>query len=144
MRDRDGTNQEVLAAQAAMFRAAERDHGLTLKAIASETGIPLSTLQSWVRDNIFARAKISLPDFVTLCAILPDDCTSLILEPVGKHVGSMDDGDGCIDELAAESAGLTHEILDAKRDGKVTHIERARIANRGRRVAAVSRKVAAA
>lgn len=143
MRDRNGTNSETLAAQADMFRLAERDYGLTLRAIATETGIPLTTLQSWTRSNIFARARISLPDFVTLCTVIPDELTSLCLAPSGKHVGSDEPTDGDLDALGREAAGFVHDKLDAEEDGIITPIEKGRLKDRARRVAARARAVAA-
>lgn len=142
MANRDGTNGEVLAAQADMFRVAERDHGLTLKAIASETGIKLTTLQAWCASNIFARARIGLPDFVTLCTVLPDDCTSLVLEPAGKHVGSNESGEGDLDALTREATGFAAEKLEREADGKICHLDKAKLKERARRVASVARRVA--
>ena len=143
MTDRDGTNREVLAAQAEMFRIAERDHGLTLKAIATETGIKLTTLQTWCVGNIFARARIGLPDFVTLCRVLPDDCTSLVLEPAGKHVGSNESGEGDLTALTVESAGFAADKLTREADGKLCHIDQAKLKERARRLASVARRAAA-
>ena len=143
MSDRDGTNREILAAQQEMFRLADAEYGLTLRAIASETGIPLTTLKTWTNSNIFARAKISLPDFVTLCRVLPDDLTSLCLEPANKHVGTNETSDGDFDALGREAAGFVADKLDAEADGVVTHIEKKRLKDRARRVASRARAVAA-
>ena len=126
IRDGDGTDRETLARQAEMFRLAERDHGLNLAAIALETHIDKRTLQTYNNSNIFARAKMPLWVFVELCKVIPDDCTSIMLEPASKHVGSNVSDDG-----------------DLEADGKVTPIEKRKLKDRARRVAARAQAVAA-
>ena len=143
MRTDAGTEQETKSAQVELFRLAASEAGLSIKALAHETGIPESTLASYNRSNPFARSAMPMWVFVALCRVLPDEVTSVMLADAGKHVGSNETSDGDIDELAVEASGLTHEILEAKRDGKVTHIERAKISARGRKVAARARAVAA-
>lgn len=143
MADGRGTEQETLAAQSEMFRLAERDHGLTITALATETGINKSTLATYNHSNIFQRAKMPLPVFVALCRVIPDDCTSIVLAGIGKHVGTNEGGDGCLDALGREAAGYVAEKLDAEADGVVTPIERRRLRDRARRVAARAQAVAA-
>jgi hypothetical protein len=140
MADREGTNSEVLAAQAEMFRLAERDHKLTLKAISTETGIELTTLKSWCRSNIFARARIGLPDFVVLCKVIPDDCTSLVLEPAGKHVATSDCEDGDFNELTTEAVGFAADKLAREADGVICHIDEAKLKERARRLQSVAQR----
>lgn len=143
MRNDAGTEQETKSAQVELFRLAEVEAGMSIKSLASETGIPARTLASYANSNPYARAAMPLWVFVSLCRALPDEISSVILASAGKHVGTNITSDGDIDELAVEASGLTHEILEAKRDGKVTHIERAKIGARGRKVAARARAVAA-
>lgn len=136
MLQRNGTNCDFVARQERMLRLAERDHDLSIKALSAETGIPEVTLRTYKRDTM-----MPLSAFVKLCAVIPDDLTSLILEPAGKAVCSPESTDGDIDELAHETSALTFEILDAKRDGKIDHVERERIKDRARKVEAVSRRI---
>lgn len=112
MRDRDGTKQDVAAAQERMLRLAERDHGITAKVIAAETKIPLPTVQSWRRAN--APVAISLADFVLVCRVIPNDLTSLILEPSDKHVGTNGDGEADLDGLAVHAGEFAHEYQKAR------------------------------
>jgi hypothetical protein len=141
--DRDGTYREVLAAQAEMFRLAERDYGLTLRAIASETGISVTTLKGFTNSNPFARSRIGLPDFVILCRVLPDELTSLCFEPAAKHVGTNEAGEGDFDSLTVESAGFAADKLAREADGVLCHIDRAALKDRARRISAKARAVAA-
>jgi hypothetical protein len=113
MTDTRGTEQETKARQGELFRLAERDYGLTLDALATETGIGLSALKTYNHSNIFARAKMPLWVFIRLCAVIPDDVSSVMLEPVGKRVASMDGGDD-LDALAVEAGDYAHEYGKAR------------------------------
>jgi len=144
MPDHYGTDGETLAAQAEMFRLAEHDHGLTMATLARETGVSLDTLKSYNRSNIFARAKMPLPVFVKLLRVIPDDCTSIITGIAGKLVTSVEPDDGDLDALGREAAGFIHEKLDAEADGRVDHIEKARLRRRSQKIAAVAQRVARA
>lgn len=141
VQNRDGTKHAQLAAQEAMLRLAERDFGITAKRLHHETGIPLSTVQSWRRST--APAMMSLGDFVLVCRVIPDHLTSLCLEAADKHVGTNETDDGDLDSLGREGAHFLAEHADAKADGVVTHIERAALKDRARRIAGVARKAAA-
>ena len=141
--DNSGTDRETLAAQAEMFRLAERDHGLTLAVLAMETGIPKRTLATYCNSNPFARAKLPLPVFVALCGVIPDACTSVVFASAGKFIGTAEPSDGDVDALGREAAGYVAEKLEAEADGIVTHIERRKLADRARRIAPIARRVAA-
>lgn len=141
MRDREGTKQDVLSNQERMLRLAKRDYGITAKVIAAETGIPLPTVESWRRSN--APVAMALADFVLVCRVIPDELTSLVLEPSAKHVGTDENGEGDFDVLHRETAHFGAEKLEAEADGVITHIEKAGLQHRARRIAAVARKAAA-
>lgn len=113
MPDTRGTEQETKANQAELFRLAERDYGLTIAALATETGIPEKTLTSYNHSNIFARAKMPLWVFIRLCAVIPDDVTSVMVEPVGKVIRSTGGGDD-LDALATEAGDYAHEYSKAR------------------------------
>ena len=121
--------RQSIAAQAHMFRLAERDHGLTRKVLHLETGIPLSTLKSWAGDTAIPVYGLAL-----LAQVIPDHLTSLLLEPAGKIIVTAEEGDGDLDALGRECAGFVSDKLDAEADGRVTHIERARLDTRKRRI----------
>lgn len=136
MSHRNIQNGDVIDAQERMLRLAERDYGLSLKVLEAETGVPSVTLRTYKRDTM-----MPLATFVKLCRVVPDELTSLVMDLADKAVCTPDSADGDIDELAHETSGLVFEILDAKRDGKIDHVERERIKDRARRVEAVSRKI---
>jgi hypothetical protein len=134
---RHGTDCDVVAQQEAMLRLAERDYGLSIKRLAAETGIGATTLRTYKRDTM-----MPLGVFVKLCAVIPDELTSLCLEVSGKHVGSNATSDEDLDALGREAAGFVAEKLEAEADGKVTPIERSKLKHRARRVVSQARKVA--
>ena len=131
--------QNFINLQADVLRLADRDHGLSIKRLAMLTEIPATTLVTWKNGTAMpAWAMVELARFI------PDDLMSLMTEPAGKFVGTLtDDGGGCLDSLGREAAGYTAELLDAKSDGIVTPMERAKLGERARRVASVARAVAA-
>lgn len=134
--------RDSIAAQREMFRLAEKECGLSLAALAAKTPIPLSTIKGW-RDGsampAWALGQLG-------AAGVPDHLLSLILEPFGHCVMAMDGGNddaaASIDSLQREGAHYLAEHADARADGVVTHIERSRLAERARRVAATARRVA--
>ena len=142
MPDHTRTEQETLAAQAEMFRLADSEHGLSMSVLARETGVSLETLKSYNRSNIFARAKMPLPVFVKLLRVIPDDCTSVITSIANKVITSSESDDGDFDALGREAAGFVSEMLDAEADGKIDHIETARLKRRAARMAPLTQKVA--
>lgn len=126
-----------------MLRLADQRWGLSLAVLASETGVELTTLKTYCRSNIFARAKMPLTTFVKLLRVIPDDCTSVVVAVAAKYIGSNEGSDGDLDALGREAAGFVAEKLDAEADGVVSHIERRRLKDRAQRVAAVARRAAA-
>ena len=141
MSDTRGTEQETKANQAELFRLAERDYGLTIAALATETSIPEKTLASYNHSNIFARAKMPLWVFIRLCKVIPDDVTSIMVEPAGKCILSLLPQDDDLDRLTAEAVEFAADKLRREADGVVCHIDRAALAERARRLAVKSAAV---
>lgn len=110
--NRDGTKQDVLSNQERMLRLAKRDFGITEKVIVAETGIPLTTVQSWKRAN--APVAMALADFVLVCRVIPDSLTSLCLEPSAKHIGTNGDDEGDLDSVAEHAGEFAHEYQKAR------------------------------
>lgn len=110
--DRDGTKQDVAAAQERMLRLAARDFGITKAVIAAETRIPIETVRSWSRAT--APVSISLADFVLVCRVIPDSLTSLCLEPSAKHIGTNGDDEGDLDAVASHAGEFAHEYQKAR------------------------------
>lgn len=131
--------QDSVAAQRELFRLAEAECGLSIRAIAARSPLPVSTLKGWREGNAMpAWALGALGE-----AGVPDHLLSLVLEPFGRHVGTDESDDGDLDHLGRESAHYLAEHADAKADGVVTHIEKAKLKGRARRIAGVARRVAA-
>lgn len=91
-----------------MLRLAERDYDLSIRTLNAETGIPIPTLNSWKRD-----VMMPLGGFVALCRVIPDDLTSLMLEPADKHVGSNEAPDGDAHALARDGGDYNVAYLNA-------------------------------
>lgn len=135
--------QDIISRQERMLRLAERDYDLTPTVLAAETGIPKPTIVSW-------KHGVAMPAWalVALSRVIPDELTTLLFEPVAKHVGTDDIGDGDLDKLARESAGYNVEYLDARQPAseagtELSPRERANLKDRARRVASTARKAAA-
>lgn len=135
--------QDIISRQERMLRLAERDYDLSLAVLHVETGISKATISSWKQD-------VAMPAWalVVLSRVIPDDLTSLLFEPVGKHVGTSDGDDGDIDALAREAAGFNVEYLDARQPKSeagtgLSPREREKLKDRARRVASTARKAAA-
>lgn len=143
MSRRSNFAQDIISRQERMLRLAERDHDLTPIVLAAETGIPKETLATWRRDTAMPAWAL-----VALSRVIPDELTSLLFEPVGKHVGTDDGSDGDLDALARVSAGYNVEYLDARQPGSengsdLSPRERARLKDHARIIAATARRAAA-
>lgn len=129
-------------AQERMFRLAERDYGLSVKTLVLETGIPKTTLEGW-------RGGVTMPAWALGAlgkAGVPDHLLSLILHPFARHVGTDDNGDGALDELARETAGFTADYLQATAPASpggsnIVPMERAKLAEAALRVESIARAV---
>jgi len=127
--------QNIISRQEHMFRLAERDYGLTIAMLSAETGISKNTMLMWKKDTAMPAYAL-----VMLSAIIPDELTSLMYEPVGKHIGSDGaDDDGDIDALARDCSRYTAEYLSA--DKPRTPQQIANLQDIARRIAGVARRV---
>lgn len=142
MSRRSNFAQDIISRQERMLRLAERDYDLTPSVLHAETGIPKETQLSWRKDTAMPAWAL-----VALCRVIPDELTSLLFEPIGKHIGTDDSGDGDLDALARVSAGYNVEYLDARQPGSengtdLSPRERAHLKDRARVVAATARSAA--
>lgn len=135
-----------VAAQADLFRYAERDHGITLRILHLRTDIPLSTLKGW-KDGAampaWALGKLGKEGEV------PDHLLSLILEPFTRHVGTDEEGEGDLDTAALDSSEFAQAVQRARHPlspGGVAIIpqERAAIIPIARRSSSSARRAAGA
>lgn len=131
--------QHLVEIQCDIFRLAKRDHALSPKRLAALSGIPETTINSWAHGT-------AMPAFglARLSPFLPDGLTSLIFEPFGKHVETSETDESDLDDLGCETAGFTAEYVQAVSDGKITPMERAKLADRALRIAAAANSVRAA
>lgn len=130
----------TLEAQRRIFRLAERDYDLSLKAISLDSGIPYDTLRSYARRDDTSMMPVSA--VLKLCDVIPDHLLSHLFDPVGRHIATNDAGNGDLAELGREAAGFTAEFVEATCDGNVTPLERNRLTARAGRLAAAAGKVA--
>jgi len=125
-----------------MFRLAERDHGLSIRALHLETRIPKTTLQGW-------KDGTTMPAWALGAlgrAGVPDHLLSLVLHPFARHIGTDDSGDGALDELVRETAGFTSDYLEATAPDSpggtnVIPMEHAKLAERALRIESKARAV---
>lgn len=74
-------------AQQRIFRLANRDHGLTLKAISLDTGIGYSTIQTWANGS----SVMSVTSLFQLVGVIPNELLSLLL-PAGHVIVEVPEG----------------------------------------------------
>ena len=75
--------QRQKQAQERVFRLAQRDHGLSLKAISLDSGLGYTTIQSYAKGE----AVMSIAALFRLVGIVPDELLSLLL-PDGRQIVS--------------------------------------------------------
>lgn len=95
-------SDNVAAAQKRMFRLAERDHKMSLKVIAAETGIPAGTLRGWIAGT----TMMPLDGFVKISAIdgFPNELLSLPFEHAEKSLGDAGEGETDFHDMAVQCA----------------------------------------
>lgn len=103
---------ETLKAQDTMFRLAEREYGLTLKAIHSDTRIPVETLRSW-KGTKGAQAMMPVWAINALAGVIPDDLLSLLTEPGDRCLTQTDDDDE-LDDLGDRADAVAREVRRAR------------------------------
>lgn len=120
-------SQAVEAGQLAMFRLAERDHGLTLKILSLDTGIPFGTLRSYSQGTAMPVSAL-----VKLSRAIPNELTSLMLDPGGKVLADAEPEESDLDDLARAAIDVLQKYVAARHpesDGgiRIVHSEKADI-----------------
>lgn len=133
----------VREAQRRIFRLAERDQGLSLKAINLDSGIPYNTIRSYASGE----AVMPVPAMLKLVGVIPDELLSQLLDPVKRCLMPTDTGDDPdLDALGEDAAAVEAEVRRARKPDSpggtnIVPIERSAIIGKARSFA---RKVAAA
>ena len=132
MSDHSAMQRDVAERQVAMFASfVGRGCYITRAALSAASRIPESTLREWA-----AGAAMPLSGVLTLRKHLPGDAINLLTEPGDARLVGIETEQGDWDDVAAEAAGLTFEICEARKDGVIDHREKARLRSRGRQVIA--------
>ncbi len=100
---------------------------ITRAALAAASRIPESTLKSWA-----AGAAMPLHGALTLRPHLPAAAMNMLTEPGQVRFASVDGQESNWDAIAATAAGLVAEVCEARKDGKIDHIESAKLRERTR------------
>lgn len=137
MPDAGGLQRDIAERQRAMFGLFVGPRlFVTRAALAAATGIPTSTLQDWAQG-----VTAPLWGVLALARVLPREAINMLTEPAGFRLTDCDPGLACWDGLAAEAAGLTSDICEARRDGRIDHREEARLRKRARALIADAQAV---
>lgn len=129
--------QHFVDTQADVLRLAKARYSLSAARLAALTDIPETTIASWSRGT-------SMPAWamMSLAIHIPADLMNLLTEQAGLQLTPIERLENDLDQLAFEASGFTHELLEAKLDGKVTPIERDKLREKARRVAVAAASVA--
>lgn len=128
MSDHSAMQRDVAERQIAMFASfVGKGCYTTRAALSAASKIPDSTLREWA-----AGAAMSLAAVLTLRKHLPAAAINMLTEPGDVRLVAIEQADTNWDTIAAGAAGLTFEICEARKDGTVDHVERARLRQRAR------------
>lgn len=116
--------RQSLAKQQTMFLEIGRQLGLDHTDIACRLNGHRNTVGGWARGE----SEMSIGSFREICRHVPDHITSIMMEPVGKTIGSLGD-DGCFDQVAKECVEFVGEHVSARSDAgpggsTITHTEK--------------------
>ena len=123
---------DVAARQVVMFGAfVGPGLFITRAALARASGIPESTLRIYAEG-----AAIPFHAVLTLRRFLPGEAINMLAEPGAARLVDLEHEATNWDSIAAEAAGLTFEICEARKDGQIDHVEGASLRRRARGLAA--------
>jgi hypothetical protein len=105
------TAQDSVDAQAEMFRRAEREEGLSIRAINRRFNpLKVSTMEGW-------RDGAQMPAWAVGAlgaAGVPDHLLSLITDPFGRVVTTEPEGEGDLDTAASDALEFAGEVQKAR------------------------------
>lgn len=132
MSDHAAMQRQVAQRQVAMFSSfMGRGLHTTRAALSAASGIPESTLREWANG-----AAMPLSAIFTLRQHLPAQAIDMVCEPGDVRMVDIETSETNWDEIASETAGLTFEICEARKDGHIDHVEKARLQQRARSLVA--------
>lgn len=100
----------VREAQKRIFRLAERDQGLSLKAIHLDSGIPYNSIRGYASGETI----MAIPAMLKLVGVIPDELLSQLLEPVSKCIADTGTDDGDHDTLASNCIDFASRTARAR------------------------------
>lgn len=106
----------VLDAQRRIGRLAERDHGLSLKAISLDTGIPYNTVRSYFgQSEEVPLSVMPVPAMLKCVGVIPDELLSQLFEPVRRClVPTNGDGDPDYDAIGQHALDLGATVAQSR------------------------------
>lgn len=124
--------QEVAERQVMMFSMfVGPGTPMTRAALSVRTGIPESTLKSYANG-----AAMPLHVALVLRKFLPREAMNMLTEPGDVRFALIEQSAACWDGIAAAASGLVAEVCVARSDGKIDHVEAAKLRTRARAVIA--------
>lgn len=111
---------------------------MTRAALSAASKVPESTLKSYA-----GGAAMPLHVVLTLARFLPGAALNMLTEPGGLRLVATETSETNWDAIAADTASLTFEICEARKDGTIDHTEKARLRRTARRVVAELNEVIA-
>ena len=133
MFDRDQAERNLVVKQAAFFTACAA-RGYSVAVLSVETGIPVSTLASYIDKPSRKAAILPLSVFNCLARKVPADIASLLIEDSEHRLCPFDSVESNWAAVASDVAGLVSDICSAQADGRVDHVEALRLKEHSRRV----------
>lgn len=135
--------QYSVAQQHDMLRRAKDDFGLDAATLARKIGVSKSAVKGWQDGSAMPAWALG-----ALCeAGVPDELASLVTDPFNRYVGSADETDGDLDELATLCGEFLAEYAKARHPKspgniQIVHTEKPKLVEIRQRLRAHARKAA--
>ncbi|TZG24889.1 hypothetical protein [Sphingomonas montanisoli] len=101
------------------------------RALAKATGIGATTLAELANGSAMTVAQM-----LALRSVLPPEAINMLLEAGDARLVDAETAETNWDDLAANAAGLVSDVCEARRDGKIDHVEKGRLRKRTRELIA--------